>query len=149
MRFTTACVRPVAAPKLHSHLSLQRSLTRTPVRRLPASIIRAEKTEEASGSPKDETPPTPPPAEEEKSTTPTAEAENPAPVAEAETPPPPDTGLKPPERTPLSEDMKTRMRDEYIGLGGAENSKMGQNWFLYIIVIISALAVASYLTGSI
>lgn len=141
-------MRPIAAPKLHPHLSLRRNLTITHIHRFPARITRAEKTGEASGPSEDETPPTPP-AEEQKSITPAAEAETPSPVAEVETPPPPDTGLKAPERTPLSEGMKKRMRDEYIGLGGAENSKMGQNWFLYIIVIISALAVASYLTGSI
>ncbi|GMH45383.1 hypothetical protein BSKO_13340 [Bryopsis sp. KO-2023] len=49
----------------------------------------------------------------------------------------------------LSKSMKDKMRAEYLGLGGAENTKMGANYFLWIIVGISALAVASWLSGAI
>lgn len=41
------------------------------------------------------------------------------------------------------------MRQEYLGLGGAENTAMGGNYFLYIIIIISVLAILSKLTGAI
>lgn len=54
-----------------------------------------------------------------------------------------------PERTPLSKGMKDKMREEYIGLGGAENTKMGQNWFLIISGVVAALAIAAYVSGSI
>jgi len=38
--------------------------------------------------------------------------------------------LKPLERKPLSKGMQEKLRNEYIGLGGAENATMGTNWFL-------------------
>lgn len=57
--------------------------------------------------------------------------------------------LEAPERTPLSENMQKRLREEYLGLGGAENTPMTTNWFLVIILVISVLAVASWLTGAI
>jgi len=50
---------------------------------------------------------------------------------------------------PVSGDYKRRLAEEYTGLGGAPNKPMSQNYFLWIIGIISFLAVASYLTGSI
>mmetsp|Transcript_33903 Transcript_33903/g.85812 ORF Transcript_33903/g.85812 Transcript_33903/m.85812 type:complete len:127 (-) Transcript_33903:316-696(-) len=49
----------------------------------------------------------------------------------------------------LSKEMKKRLRQEYTGFGGAENSAMSSNYFLWIIVFISALAVASKITGAI
>ncbi|KAF5830046.1 hypothetical protein DUNSADRAFT_15087 [Dunaliella salina] len=48
----------------------------------------------------------------------------------------------------LSPEMKKRLKDEYVGLGGTPNRAMGNNYFLWIIVGISALAVASKLTGA-
>ena len=57
--------------------------------------------------------------------------------------------LKQPTRTPLSKEMRNRMRDEYVGLGGTENVAMGANWFLYIGLFIAALAILSRLTGAI
>ncbi|KAL4434140.1 hypothetical protein ABPG75_000581 [Micractinium tetrahymenae] len=55
----------------------------------------------------------------------------------------------PPPRDTMSPEMKARLRQEYYGLGGAPNQKMGNNYFLIIILVISALAVASKLTGAI
>ncbi|KAL4430170.1 hypothetical protein ABPG77_004952 [Micractinium sp. CCAP 211/92] len=55
----------------------------------------------------------------------------------------------PPPRDTMSPEMKARLRKEYYGLGGAPNQKMGNNYFLIIILVISALAVASKLTGAI
>lgn len=49
----------------------------------------------------------------------------------------------------LSKEMKQRLRQEYVGLGGAEGKAMNSNYFLWIIGIISVLAVASKLTGAI
>ena len=57
--------------------------------------------------------------------------------------------LKQPQRAPLSKEMRNRMRDEYVGLGGAENVAMSTNWFLYIGLFIAALAILSWLTGAI
>jgi hypothetical protein len=55
--------------------------------------------------------------------------------------------LKPKDN--ISKEMKQRLRQEYYGLGGAENKAMDSNYFLWIIVIISVLAVLSKLTGAI
>jgi hypothetical protein len=49
----------------------------------------------------------------------------------------------------LSKEMKQKLRQEYYGLGGAENKAMNGNYFLWIIVVISILAVLSKLTGAI
>eukprot|EP00199_Chlamydomonas_sp_CCMP681_P005100 CAMPEP_0119103512 /NCGR_PEP_ID=MMETSP1180-20130426/1947_1 /TAXON_ID=3052 ORGANISM="Chlamydomonas cf sp, Strain CCMP681" /NCGR_SAMPLE_ID=MMETSP1180 /ASSEMBLY_ACC=CAM_ASM_000741 /LENGTH=136 /DNA_ID=CAMNT_0007088045 /DNA_START=10 /DNA_END=420 /DNA_ORIENTATION=- len=49
----------------------------------------------------------------------------------------------------LSKDMKARLRKEYTGFGGSSEKAMGGNYFLYIILIVSALAVAAKLTNSI
>eukprot|EP00775_Hariotina_reticulata_P007064 gene7064-7278_t len=49
----------------------------------------------------------------------------------------------------LSREMKQRLRQEYYGLGGAENQAMGSNYFLWIIAVIAVLAVLSKLTGAI
>lgn len=45
--------------------------------------------------------------------------------------------------------MKERLKKEYYGIGGDENVAMSQNWYLWIIVVISAFAIAAYVTGSI
>ncbi|EFN57572.1 hypothetical protein CHLNCDRAFT_143228 [Chlorella variabilis] len=49
----------------------------------------------------------------------------------------------------MSPEMKERLRREYYGLGGSPNKAMGSNYFLYIILGISLLAVLSKLTGAI
>ena len=53
------------------------------------------------------------------------------------------------ERKGMSEAQKEKLRREYLGLGGGVNTAMGANYYLYIIVIISALAVAAKLSGAI
>lgn len=53
------------------------------------------------------------------------------------------------ERAELSSSMKDKMRKEYLGLGGSENTAMGANYYLWIIVGISTLAIASWLSGAI
>ncbi|KAI7839357.1 hypothetical protein COHA_006882 [Chlorella ohadii] len=55
---------------------------------------------------------------------------------------------QPPPRDTMSPEMKARLRKEYYGLGGAPNQKMGSNYFLWIILGISLLAVLSKLTGA-
>ena len=54
-----------------------------------------------------------------------------------------------PPRTEMSDAYKKKLRDEYLSLGGSPNTAMGSNYFLWIIVAISVLAVLSWLTGSI
>jgi hypothetical protein len=54
-----------------------------------------------------------------------------------------------PPRSQMSPEMKKKLRDEYVGLGGAPNKPLAQNWFLWIILGISGLAVLSWLTGAI
>lgn len=49
----------------------------------------------------------------------------------------------------MLQEYQKRLRDEYLAFGGSENTAMGGNYFLYIIVIISVLAVLSWLTGAI
>jgi hypothetical protein len=49
----------------------------------------------------------------------------------------------------MSPEMKARLKREYYGLGGSPNTKMGGNYFLYIILGIAFLAVLSALTGAI
>ena len=55
----------------------------------------------------------------------------------------------PNERKPgeVSEAMKARLRDEYVGLGGTPSKPMPSNLFLNIILGISALAVLCKLGG--
>ncbi|QDZ17939.1 hypothetical protein HOP50_01g04450 [Chloropicon primus] len=53
------------------------------------------------------------------------------------------------ERKAMSEAQKKKLRDEYLAFGGSANTAMGANYYLYIIVIISALAVAAKLSGAI
>ncbi|KAI3438845.1 hypothetical protein D9Q98_001262 [Chlorella vulgaris] len=55
----------------------------------------------------------------------------------------------PPPRDTMSPEMKKRLKQEYLGLGGSPNTAMGGNYFLYIILAISVLAVLSKLTGAI
>ena len=47
------------------------------------------------------------------------------------------------------QEMQKKLRDEYLGLGGSPNTPMGANYFLYIILGISFLAVLSWLSGAI
>lgn len=49
----------------------------------------------------------------------------------------------------MSKEMKARLRKEYIGLGGAENSAMTNNYFLWIAVTVAVLAVMSKMIGAI
>ncbi|KIY96386.1 low CO2 inducible protein [Monoraphidium neglectum] len=49
----------------------------------------------------------------------------------------------------MSKEMKARLRKEYVGFGGAENSAMSNNYFLWIAIIISVLAVMSKMIGAI
>jgi hypothetical protein len=49
----------------------------------------------------------------------------------------------------MSDAYKARLRQEYLSLGGSPNTAMGANWFLYIILFISGLAVLTWATGSI
>jgi len=58
-----------------------------------------------------------------------------------------DDGKEPP-KPQMSMEQRKKLRDEYLSLGGSPNTAM-PNYFLYIIVVISALAVASALTGAI
>ena len=76
-------------------------------------------------------------------------------------PPPPDATPKPssdgtfynddnplPPRTEMSDEYKKKLRAEYLSFGGSPNTKMGSNYFLWIIVGISSLAVLTWLTGN-
>lgn len=54
--------------------------------------------------------------------------------------------LQPP-RKELSNEMKAKLRNEYYGLGGSPNTTMGGNYFLYIILAISILAIMSSALG--
>lgn len=47
------------------------------------------------------------------------------------------------------QEYQKRLRDEYLAFGGSPDTAMGGNYFLYIIVIVAALAVLSKLTGAI
>ena len=46
-----------------------------------------------------------------------------------------------PPRTEMSDAYKKKLRDEYLGLGGSPNTAMGANYFLWIIIGVSVLAV--------
>ena len=50
-------------------------------------------------------------------------------------------------RTEMSDAMKEKLRREYYSLGGSPNKSMGSNYFLNIILVISALAIASAALG--
>lgn len=49
----------------------------------------------------------------------------------------------------MSKEMKARLRQEYIGFGGAENKAMSSNYFLWIAVVVAVLAVMSKMIGAI
>ncbi|CAL8462546.1 g2079 [Coccomyxa elongata] len=53
--------------------------------------------------------------------------------------------LKP--KDDMSPEFKKKLRDEYLSLGGSPNTAMGSNYFLWIIVIVSVLAVLSWALG--
>lgn len=46
------------------------------------------------------------------------------------------------------QEQQKKLRDEYLSFGGSANTAMGANYFLYIILGISFLAVLSWLTGA-
>ncbi|KAL6765872.1 hypothetical protein V8C86DRAFT_2450883 [Haematococcus lacustris] len=54
-----------------------------------------------------------------------------------------------PRKSNLSKEMKAKLRKEYVGMGGAENTAMPNNNFLLVIIVVSVLAVASKLIGAI
>lgn len=54
-----------------------------------------------------------------------------------------------PKQKGLSKEYKEKLRQEYVGLGGAEGQAMSQNWFLYMITIVGILAVCCKLIGAI
>merc|ERR1712012_710412 len=56
--------------------------------------------------------------------------------------------LPPVKKEEMSAAMRERLRREYYSLGGAPNKAM-TNWFLYIILFISFLAISASLTGAI
>jgi hypothetical protein len=58
-----------------------------------------------------------------------------------------DDGKPQQPKTQMSSEQKKKLREEYVGFGGSANTAM-PNYFLYIILVISALAVASALTGA-
>lgn len=49
----------------------------------------------------------------------------------------------------MSKEMKDRLRKEYIGFGGSDSQAMGNNYFLWIAVVVSILAVMSKMIGAI
>jgi hypothetical protein len=54
----------------------------------------------------------------------------------------------PPPQRKLSKEQEQKLRGEYLGLGGSANSPI-PNYFLYIILGISFLAVLSWLSGAV
>ena len=48
----------------------------------------------------------------------------------------------------MSKAQQDKLRKELLGFGGSPDTAMGANYYLYIIVIISALAVAAKLSGA-
>jgi len=53
-----------------------------------------------------------------------------------------------PPKDNMSPEMKKKLRQEYLGLGGSTNTAMGGNYFLYVILFVGFLVVASSLTGA-
>ncbi|CAK0753678.1 hypothetical protein CVIRNUC_002238 [Coccomyxa viridis] len=53
--------------------------------------------------------------------------------------------LKP--KDDMSPEYKAKLRNEYLSLGGSPNTPMGSNYFLWIIIVISVLAVLSWALG--
>ncbi|PNH07123.1 hypothetical protein TSOC_006451 [Tetrabaena socialis] len=60
-----------------------------------------------------------------------------------------DAPRAPRPKSNLSKEMKTKLRQEYMGLGGAENTAMNSNYFLWMCGIVAVLAVCSKLIGAI
>ncbi|GAX76243.1 hypothetical protein CEUSTIGMA_g3687.t1 [Chlamydomonas eustigma] len=52
-------------------------------------------------------------------------------------------------KSSLSKEMKEKLRQEYKGWGGAENTAMSSNYFLWVILFVGALAVMSHAIGAI
>eukprot|EP00466_Bigelowiella_natans_P017135 jgi/Bigna1/146434/aug1.114_g21142 len=46
----------------------------------------------------------------------------------------------------MSKEQMRRLRDEYVGVGGAQNTAM-PNYFLYISILIAVLAITSKILG--
>lgn len=57
--------------------------------------------------------------------------------------------LPPTPRSEVSPEMKKKLRDEYLGFGGAPNQPLANNWFLYIILGVTFLVALTYITGSV
>ncbi|KAG2501531.1 hypothetical protein HYH03_000038 [Edaphochlamys debaryana] len=55
---------------------------------------------------------------------------------------------QPRQKSNLSPEMKARLRKEYTGFGGSENTAMSSNYFLWISGIIATLAILSWLGGA-
>ena len=68
-----------------------------------------------------------------------------APAAEEEQPKYNDDGVF--IRKEMSAAQKEKLRQEYLGFGGGSNTKMGSNYFLYIIIGMSGLSVLLKLMG--
>jgi hypothetical protein len=56
--------------------------------------------------------------------------------------------LPPPVQKKMSKEQQMKLREEYLSLGGSANSPI-PNYFLYIIIGISFLAVLSWLSGAV
>lgn len=52
-------------------------------------------------------------------------------------------------RKEMTREQRSKLRKEYIGLGGSEGSPMASNYFLNIIIFVTILVLLSYFTGAI
>eukprot|EP00892_Ulva_mutabilis_P002088 jgi/Ulvmu1/11880/UM081_0038.1 len=52
-----------------------------------------------------------------------------------------------PRKDPMSDDMKRKLRQQYVELGGSANTPMANNYFLYIILGIAGLAISCKILG--
>ncbi|KAK9815138.1 hypothetical protein WJX73_008622 [Symbiochloris irregularis] len=52
-----------------------------------------------------------------------------------------------PDRSRISGEMKNKMRNEYVGLGGSPDQPLKTNYFVVIGVIIATLAILSKAAG--
>lgn len=57
--------------------------------------------------------------------------------------------LPPTPQSTVSPEMKKKMRDEYLSLGGSPNKPLANNWFLWIILGVTFLVALTYITGSV
>ena len=73
------------------------------------------------------------------------EGVGPAPPVEEEAPAEPAAYVKP----QMSAEQREKLRQEYLGLGGDANTKMGQNWFVNISLFIALVAIFVKITGTI